>query len=339
MPHHKPRVLYIVKNYPQLSQTYIKTEIKALQDEFEIHIVALSSPNLPDPDHLPFRMISDRQGLVEVIRELKPSVLHSHYLVFADLLVAVATDTGTPFTIRSHSFDAIPSGAAVPLHLRGIGDLLRTDLCLGVLCFPFIRQHLESVGIPADKLIDCPPVVDFEFFYDRSPNTGGAMNVGAGIPKKKMEDFIALAKRVPEMRFDLYPIGHNWSGLEEFTRLQGEPATVQAPVPIAEMPRRYKEHRWLVYTACPTLKTVGWPMAIAEAQASGTMVCMANIRPDLRAYVGEAGFLYDSVEHAAEILRAPIPPAKRELGFDQARQSDIHRHKHLLTERWRPHLH
>src|SRR5690242_12893752 len=113
MPNSKPRILYIVKNYPQLSQTYIKNEIKALRDEYDIHIVALSSPNLADPDHFPFRMIPDRQGLVVAIRELKPALLHSHYLVFADLLAAVATDTGTPFTIRSHSFDTIPSGAAV----------------------------------------------------------------------------------------------------------------------------------------------------------------------------------------------------------------------------------
>jgi hypothetical protein len=31
-------------------------------------------------------------------------------------------------------------------------------------------------------------------------------------------------------------------------------------------------------------------MSIAEAQGAGVGVCMANIRPDLREYVGPAGF-------------------------------------------------
>jgi glycosyltransferase involved in cell wall biosynthesis len=334
----KPRIAYIVKNYPQLSQTYIKNEIAALQGDYDIHIIALSSPNLPDPDHHPFRMIPDREGLVAAIRELKPDILHSHYLVFADLLAAVADDTGTPFTIRAHSFDTIQAGPSPPRHLQQIGQVLASELCLGILCFPFVRSGLEATGIPATKLIDCPPVVDFDRFHDRSPNTGGVMNVGAAIPKKKMSDFIELAKRVPDMAFDLFAIGHDWDKLDALNRLHGEPARIERPVPFSEMPKRYKAHRWLAYTACPLMKTVGWPMAIAEAQASGTLVCMANIRSDLRDYVGDAGYLYDSIEEAAAILRQPVDVDKREMGFEQARRSDIRRHKHLLTDLWQPWL-
>ena len=34
------------------------------------------------------------------------------------------------------------------------------------------------------------------------------------------------------------------------------------------MPAIYKEHQWMVYTGDFHLKTVGWPMAVAEAQAA-----------------------------------------------------------------------
>ena len=335
----RPRVLYIVKNYPQLSQTYIKNEIKALLDDYDIHIVALNSPNVVDPDHFPFRLVPERAGLLAAIRELKPAVIHSHYLDIAAQVAAVAGETGTPFTIRSHSFDTIVPDAPVPPHLQGLGRALDSELCLGLLCFPFVRTYLASIGIPDSKLITCPPVVNFDFFYDRAPNSGGAMNVGAGIPKKKMEDFIHLARMVPEMPFDLYAIGHQWEKLAQLNQALGSPATVHQPRPFAEMPRRYKTHRWLVYTACPVMKTVGWPMAIAEAQASGTMVCMANIRPDLRDYVGEAGYLYDSIDEVARLLREPVSAEKREMGFEHARRSDIRHHKHLLTDRWAPYLH
>ena len=212
---------------------------------------------MPDPDHHPFRTIADPEGLVAAVREIRPAILHSHYLVFTELLTAVAEATGTPFTVRSHSFDTIVTADAVPQHLREAGTCLRSELCLAVLCFPFVRDTLASAGVPAEKLVAAPPVVDFDLFYDASPNTGGVMNVGAGIPKKKMEDFIELGRRVPEMPFDLYAIGHEWARLVDLNERSGRPIRIHEPLPFHEMPRRYKEHRWLAYTACPLTKTVG----------------------------------------------------------------------------------
>ena len=87
-------------------------------------------------------------------------------------------------------------------------------------------------------------------------------------------------------------------------------------LPQRDMPPMYKKHEWLVYTACRTLGHVGWPMAVAEAQASGVGVLVPNLRPDLADYVGEAGYLYDSLEEAAEIIQQPFPDDKRQLRHD-----------------------
>jgi glycosyltransferase involved in cell wall biosynthesis len=334
----KPCVVYIVKNYPQLSQTYIKNEIGVLREDFDIRIIALDSPDYPDPDHYPFRRISEPEEIVAAVRELKPAVLHAHYLQIARIVAGVARDTGTPFTIRAHSFDTIVTGDRVKKHLRNVDRHINSELCLGVLCFPFAIPSLVALGVSPAKLIAAMPVVAFDTFYDRATNSGGAMNVGAGIKKKKMEDFIELAKRVPEMEFDLYPIGHASPELAEVNRREGGPIKVREPVPFADMPRVYKSHRWLVYTACPVMKTVGWPMALAEAQASGVAVCMANIRPDLRQYVGEAGYLYDSIDEVAELLKWPVPESMREAGFEQARRSDIRLNRSQLTDLWQPYL-
>ncbi|MEO1184241.1 MAG: hypothetical protein AAFX46_05790, partial [Cyanobacteria bacterium J06636_27] len=73
---------------------------------------------------------------------------------------------------------------------------------------------------------------------------------------------------------------------------------------------------------------------IAEAQAAGVGVCMPNIRPDIKEYIGEAGFIYDSIEEVVDIINKPVPEDIREAGFLQAKKSDIHEHKHLLTELW-----
>jgi hypothetical protein len=98
------------------------------------------------------------------------------------------------------------------------------------------------------------------------------------------------------------------------------------------MPAEYKKHQWLVYTASFDMKMVGWPMAIAEAQASGVGVCMANIRPDLKHYVGDAGILFDSLHDIIDVRQKPLPEEMREAGFEQARKSNINDHKRLLMD-------
>jgi len=100
------------------------------------------------------------------------------------------------------------------------------------------------------------------------------------------------------------------------------------------MPAEYKRHRWLVYTASPQYSSVGWPMAIAEAQAAGVGVLMQNVRPDLADYVGP-GFLFDRLEEVERLVRGPVPEDRREAGFVHAMRSDVDGHIGLLYDLWR----
>jgi hypothetical protein len=81
---------------------------------------------------------------------------------------------------------------------------------------------------------------------------------------------------------------------------------------------------------------MGWPASIAEAQASGVGICVADMGPDLDDYVGPAGFRFRSVAEARDIVSRPFPEELRELGFEQAQQSDVTRHLHVLTDLWEP---
>lgn len=336
----KPKVLYLVKNYPQLSQTYIKTEIAALCDDYDVAIVASSIPNLIDPEHRPYHHIPDVDDIVGFVAELDPAIIHGHYLVQAPLIAEVANRTATPFTVRAHSFDAMgPEGEHAPSHIRELGALTASDLCLGVLTFPFRRDYLiETGGVAPGKLVDAPPVVDFHHFHDRSCNGTAVMNTGACIPKKKMEEFVTLAARVPGHDFNLYAMGHRIAEMRTMAAEIQSPVDIKEPVPYSAMPQVYKRHGWLVYTACERLRTVGWPMAIAEAQAAGVVVCMANIRPDLDDYLAGTGHLYDNPDDVVEILGSPPDPQLRDAGFDNARRHDITDNLHLLTDLWEPHL-
>ena len=342
----RTRILYVLKNYPQMSETYIQTEIEAVREHCDIKIIATKHANLKPSKHEPYRYEENFSRICDAIQEFRPDVLHSHWLHSVKLVGKLARKTGVPFTVRAHSFDSIwpedasafrrvpfLSGFAHPSHIRRARGFVEDDLCLGVLAFPFARARLERAGFPTRKLFDCFPVVNVKRFYDVGPNGDAIMNVGACIPKKRMEDFVELALRAPALKFNLYALGYHVDALRDFARTRQSPVCFVPPLELEEMPKEYKKHRWLVYTAAMN-GNVGWPMAIAEAQASGVGVCIANIRPDLRDYAGPSAFFYDSLDEALKTISRPFPDELRQLGFEQAKKSDVFQHRDLLFQLW-----
>jgi hypothetical protein len=310
-------------------------EAEAVRRDYDVRIVSTRQGNLPGSDHPPYEVLTGRGGerLREIIEDFRPHVLHAHYLHMAPFLAAISEKCGIPFTIRTHSFDTLISRRRKSrIGLRQV-HAARSDGCAGILVFPFVRPLLEKIGMPGDRLVDCWPVIDYERFHDRSPNDSAILNVGACIVKKRMEDFVDLGK-LTDATLNLYPIGYDSKAIKRYNTEQGSPITVHETVEPKKMPAIYKAHDWLVYTASFEMNTVGWPMAVAEAQAAGLGVCFPNIRPDVVEYVGGAGFLYDSIQAVPAIIAQPYPDAMREIGFEHAKRSDIQHHKRLLTDIW-----
>ena len=347
----KMRVLYVLWTFPQLSQTYIKNEIEALAGDYEIDVMALKKANLPYRTRQHYRTEPRLGAIIERIRSFKPQVLHTHWLNMAPIMHRLSTKTGVPYTVRGHSFDVLGSDErlsridALIKRLKGrpnfrgfapeqVVEQINAPECLGVLTYPFARPRLERAGIAADKIHDCFPVIAFDRFFDPAPNGDGVINMGACIPKKRMEDFVDLGAMVRERPFRLYSIGYQTKKIVAYNYEKGHAIEVLPTVEPERMPAEYKRHQWLVYTGSKAYNTVGWPMAVAEAQAAGLGVCVPNLRPDLREYLGDTGFLYDSLSEVADIIRADVPAEMRERGFEQARKSDIKVHKHLLRDLW-----
>jgi hypothetical protein len=348
----RPRVLFVLRGYPQISQTYVKTEVEEIGRFADIAIVSRKPADRPYEDHRPFARVASLEEAEAVARDFRPDVIHAHYLNQVEFTAELARRLGVPFTIRSHSFDVValapvPLAERVRRMVRGTDTsvrkaegirralpLLSRDDCLGVLAFPYARPLLEGAGVPSARIVDCFPCVKVEAFLDRAPNGRGVMNTGAAIPKKKMGDFLRLSRMVPDTPFTLYPLGYRQDDIRAEAERMGAPVTFHEMVEPRAMPAQYKRHDWLVYTGDFRLKTVGWPMAVAEAQASGCGVCMPNLRPDLREYVGEGAILYDDVAELTEIVSRPPPEEMREQGFRQAMKSDIRAHLHRLTDLW-----
>ena len=348
----KPRVLFLLKEYPMIGQTYIKNEIEALEADYEIGILTRRRAKLAYANSRPHCFAIEMEEFVAQVELFKPDVLHTHYLTELAFTGELSRRTGVPFTVRTHSCDTIG------LRRKNLGDRLRqmmrgeppaeraawfteglramdSELCLGVLVLPCARPWMVRTGVNQAKLIDCFPVVRFAAFHDPSPNGDAVMNIGGAAEKKAMPDFLRLAKKVSGRAFNLYALGAKTDWLEKQIAGNGARVNVVAPVEPEDMPAEYKKHRWLVYTGDVGTPSAGWPMAIAEAQAAGVGVCMPMLRPDLAQYIGEgAGILYDTIDELPAIVSAPVPEEMRERGFQQARKSDIERHKHLLTDLW-----
>ena len=331
----KTRILYIVHHFPQISETYIRSEIEALADDYDIRVVSLNQADYPYKTHAPYQVMDDPATIDEAIAEFRPDVLHTHWLELARVIAYFAGFFGgrptIPFTIRTHSFDVLEQKSRL---ISESADIVNSDVCLGILGFPFSRPLLEGGGVRPEKIHDCFPVVNYQRFFDTSPNGSGVMNVGACLPKKQMEDFLELACLQPDRQFDLYALGYKTSEMSKLNASRGNPVKIIPPVEPEAMAPEYKKHEWLVYTASRHANSVGWPMAVAEAQAAGVGVCLPNLRPDLREYVGEAGFLYDSIGEVAELLRKPFPEELRQAGFEHAKKSDVNLHKSILTDLW-----
>jgi hypothetical protein len=326
------RILYIIQEYPLISQTYTKVELERVVRHHEVRIVAYDKAHVPYKRHQPFTLLDKSKPITvgDFVGGFAPDRLHAHHIVTAPTVAQVARALGVPFTIRAHSFDVLEG------HLGSRPEIvpaLNHPLCRGVLCFPFTVPILRQAGVAAAKLVPCWPVVDVKLFADRRPNGDRIMNVGACIPKKGMGQYLQLACRVPDLRFDLYALGYMADEMRQRNEALGSPLRFVDPVEPEAMPAEYKEHRWLVYTASPQYRSVGWPMAIAEAQAAGVGVLMQNVRPDLAEYVGP-GFLFDHFEEVERLIRGPVPEDRREAGFVHAMRSDVDGHIGLLYDLW-----
>jgi len=327
------RVLFFVREYPQISETYIRTEIDRVKRRFAVSVACLQRANLAYDGHEPYELLSElsEHSLSELAERHKPDIIHGHYFKFSRALVVLARLAGTFFTVRTHSFDVLEHGALEdPLTIAAVND----PACRGVLCFPFVADRLVRAGVSAAKIVPCWPVADIARFRNRAANGPDVMNVGAALPKKAMPAFSDLARAVPNLRFNLYMLGYQADEIEAYARSTGSPMRVAPPVHPAEMPAEYKKHRWLVYTASKEIGTVGWPLSVAEAQASGVGVLMQNIRPDVADYVGPGGYMFDTVEEARRIISAPFPEERREASFLHAEKSDVDRHIELLFQLW-----
>ncbi len=332
------KVLYIVSEYPQISQTYIHEEIASLVDDYTIEIISLKGPDLTRKTFFPYHQSIKNQDIAPFIEQYTPDVIHSHYFHNIDLLNQIAEKYSIPYTIRTHSFDVLKPDAAM---LGKLCALANRKWCLGILAFPDFKDRLLGCGLDETKFVACWPVINYKKFYypDKREFQGKVMNVGAAIGKKNYKSFIDLADQMRDkgMTFDLYAMGYEKFDLMIYNETQGIPVETIDHIEPEEMPEAYRNHDWLVYTGDLSINTIGLPLSIAEAQASGVGICMQEMpgrKQALLDFLGGAGYLFKDVSELPEIISKPYPEELHSLGLENAKKCDVYQHNSLLKELW-----
>lgn len=372
------RVLYILTRYPQLSETYIKREIEEVRQHYDLTVVSLTrETSAPYRNCYPFRIVERRESrfsdddehytqsevrqdtpyrewfdfrvsepfsehLLEIIREIRPQVLHSHYAHNASLLSYLSSRTGIPFTLRAHSYETMHkdyrnalggrylASPAIERMARYINDAS----CLGMLTFPYTVDAICSAGVSRNKVIACYPVVNHADFSKVRGGGDKVLGVGPVLPKKAHILFVDLAALMPEREFHLYAIGYAIEELRQYARAKTRNVFVHDAAEHEDMPDIYAHFGWFLYTAHPIAGNCGWPVSIFEAQAAGLGVCAPNIHPASGEQLGGGGFLYNDIRELPSRIRAPYPEQMRLNGFENAKKADVRQHIHRLTELW-----
>jgi len=310
------KILLLYKGYPRISHGYQIDEAIEFNKKYEIMIISFEWELFTKSDkHLPF--IKDYPlNQIEKIIKFKPDIIHSHYLDTFDLCVQMSNKLQIPFTIKSHSFDIL--GNNFDNCKKYIKRINENNLCLQIIVFPEFFQKLLDFGIKKSKLLSMYPVININKFINLDIENGSdIMSGGAFLPKKNIKDFILLSKKIknlyPEKKITYYSVPENknyYNEIINYNLIHGNPINFLSVQP-EEMPLEYKKYQWLIYSACSKEKTVGNPLMVAEAQASGVGVIMYKLRDSLIDYVTENGYLYNNHEEVLEIISNNFDMEKR----------------------------
>jgi len=172
---HKIKVLHFVEYWLPVTENWLYNHITSLSDSIESHVVCqwtenletfpterLRSSNAPPRESSLLRKALRRMRIRddaerhfplmrEVIRDVRPDILHSHFGHFGWVNRRIAAETGLPHVVSFYGLDVgyLPQTDARWIsRYRDMSATLTLALCEG----PFMARSMSSVGIDSSKI-------------------------------------------------------------------------------------------------------------------------------------------------------------------------------------------
>jgi glycosyltransferase involved in cell wall biosynthesis len=152
------RVLYAVWHYPQLSETYIETELRCLR-RWGVHVEVWRTEGVasPYPTDIPIHS----GALEDAVKAARPDLIHVHWAGFALQQAEALAKTGLPVTLRMHGFDVTADSFRA---------LLENQWLRGVYAFP---AQLALLRAPDARVRAVPAAFDTALFRPGRTRTAG----------------------------------------------------------------------------------------------------------------------------------------------------------------------
>jgi len=287
------KVLYMLSNYPQASESYIEAEIAYAR--LRGVVVAVWSEVVGYGEELPGVRVYRNHDPHEAVDDFQPDLLHVHYLVMAEQLFRSFYYDFLPVTVRAHSFDWAVDRA------KRVSEAANVR---AIYAFPhFARQadHVRKIApLPVAydaALYDVPSAIPVA--HDR------IVRLSAGRRMKGLEDFFAVCQRISprgSFRMAASRIVGDEKFIEELVTASARSGVgVFVDLPRGEAVKLTRSSGIYLDTSDPAGHPFGMPVSIAEALASGAVVLVRDC-PAAREYGGEAAYYYRTVEEAAILV-------------------------------------
>ena len=289
------RVLYVLWHYPQLSESYVETEIGCMK-RWGVQVEVWCE----HPGTSPYKatVTVHRGSIAQAIAEFKPDILHVHWLGVALAYRDALTATDLPLTVKAHGFDTDASALAAILSL----PTLRRVFCSPhQIPAPAVDPRLSPLQTAFDSTV---------FHAHRDKDRRLVMRTSAALPSKDLRRFFQVARRLPEHRFVLAVVTcwdqeHYVDELQGLWQEEGCPGELLVDVPRERLVPLLARAGLYLHTALlpgePGGTPIGMPISIAEAMATGAHLLVRDGTP-LVDYVGEAGRGYRDTDHAVQLI-------------------------------------
>jgi hypothetical protein len=294
----RPRVLYVVWHYPQLSETYLETEIRQMQ-KWGVHVELWRETAAASP--YPASVPIHEGSLADAVAIAQPDLIQVHWLSFAHAQNHLLAATGRPVTVRLHGFEVTT---------ESFRAWLDQPQAHAAYAFP---HHVRALGQANSRVRTLPAAFETALFQPcKRKDRRLVIRTAAALPSKDIRFFFELAKRLPDHRFVFAGVtcNHVETYVEELKVIHREmncPAQLMFDVPRETLASLVAQASMSVHTCRPpgteNATPIGMPVSIAEAMATGAYVLVRDL-PELADYVGDAGAVYRDLDHAAELIAA-----------------------------------
>jgi glycosyltransferase involved in cell wall biosynthesis len=287
------RVLYAVWHYPQLSESYIRSEINAVRRlgvEVEVWSENDVAAGFESDVHI------HRGAMSQALADFKPELVQVHWLNIAGSYVPEVQAAGLPMTVRGHGFEVTP---------EMITSLLEQETIKRVYLFPHFAKLVEPTH---SKVKAVPALFDTRLYqpqFDKDRKM--VLRVGCALPTKDYATFFEVARRCPSHRFVLiicrgYRIEEYADELLRMRERMSSPVEIHLNWQHEDVAALMKKSGIYLHTF-GGMQPYGMPISLSEAMASGCYVIARNA-PGAADYVGAGGALYHTVEQATALVQA-----------------------------------